>query len=882
MTERHGGNIAKLAAAAGRPAGEIFDFSANINPLGPPEWLRPLISSQVGSLVHYPDPDCTDLVLAFSERFGVCADEVLMGNGVTELLYLLPRVLGKRRALIPVPAYADYGAAAASAGMAVEMPPLREEKGFIPDIAEIDAVLRGDEALFLGRPNNPTGHFLPADAIRDLACRRPATRFVVDEAFADFVTGESLLDRGGNPQGKTAPSAPGETGSADRELQGGRPANLVVLRSFTKFYAIPGLRLGAVVADREIIRRLRDIAPPWSVNSLAQAVGAAALRDGEYAEETRRFVGERRAELTRELEAVPGLTVYPGRANFLLVRIDRKGLTASELASRLLYEGIAICVCDNFAGLDHRFFRVAVRTAEENGRLCRSLRRVLGGAHKTAARRTPVLMFQGTGSNAGKSILAAALCRILLQDGYRIAPFKAQNMSLNSYVTRGGGEMGRAQVVQAQACRIDPDVRMNPVLLKPNSDTGSQVIVLGKPTGNMDFWEYTRDRTPLFATAREAFDSLASEYDAIVMEGAGSPGEVNLKKRDIVNMNMALYAGAPVLIVGDIDRGGVYASFIGTMEVLSERERALVKGFVVNRFRGQEAFLAEAHEYVLRHTGRPVLGVVPYLRDLGLPEEDSVSFKDGLIDGRIPAGEHVEIAVIDLAHISNFTDFDPFRIEPDVRLRVVRHPAELDSPDALILPGSKNVIGDLVGLRESGMAEKILGLARTGRTEIIGVCGGLQILGDELSDPLGIESAAGRSLPGMGLLPVRTELARAKTLKRVTARHTGSGCDVQGYEIHHGMTDGGNLAPLIRREDGETIGFGAEGGLTWGTYLHGIFDADRFRRWFIDRLRSRRGLAPLGRIAAVYDLEPAFERLAAVVRRSLDMDKVYKIMGLLK
>lgn len=191
-------------------------------------------------------------------------------------------------------------------------------------------------------------------------------------------------------------------------------------------------------------------------------------------------------------------------------------------------------------------------------------------------------------------------------------------------------------------------------------------------------------------------------------------------------MNMALYAGAPVLIVGDIDRGGVYASFIGTMEVLSERERALVKGFVVNRFRGQEAFLAEAHEYVLRHTGRPVLGVVPYLRDLGLPEEDSVSFKDGLIDGRIPAGEHVEIAVIDLAHISNFTDFDPFRIEPDVRLRVVRHPEELDSPDALILPGSKNVIGDLVGLRESGMAEKILGLARTGRTEIIGVCGGLQ------------------------------------------------------------------------------------------------------------------------------------------------------------
>ena len=494
--------------------------------------------------------------------------------------------------------------------------------------------------------------------------------------------------------------------------------------------------------------------------------------------------------------------------------------------------------------------------------------------------KTPAIMFQGTCSNAGKSVLTAALCRILLQDGLRVAPFKAQNMSLNSYVTRSGGEMGRAQVVQAQACRIDPDIRMNPVLLKPNSDTGSQVIVLGKPIGNMDFWEYTRDRTPPFSAAKEAFDSLAAEYDAIVMEGAGSPGEVNLKQRDIVNMNMALYAGAPVLIVGDIDRGGVYASFIGTMEVLSERERALVKGFVVNRFRGQEAFLAQAHEYVLRHTGRPVLGVVPYLRDLGLPEEDSVSFKDGLIEERIPAGEHVEIAVIDLAHISNFTDFDPFRIEPDVRLRVVRHPGELNTPDVVILPGSKNVIGDLAGLQESGMAEKIIKLARGGKTEIVGICGGLQILGAELSDPLGIESAPGRSLRGLGLLPVRTALAREKTLTRVAARHADSGCDVQGYEIHHGLTDGGHLAPLIRREDGETVGFGADGGLTWGTYLHGIFDADGFRRWFIDRLRVRRGLVPLGRIAAAYDLEPAFERLASVVRRSLNMDKIYKMMGL--
>jgi adenosylcobyric acid synthase len=856
MTGRHGGNIAMLAAAAGKPAGEILDFSANINPLGPPEWLRPLVSSRLGDLVHYPDPENTELAVAFAGAFGVPEEEILMGNGSTELLYLLPRVLEKRRTVIPVPAYVDYATAAAQAGLAVVQIPLNEKRGFAPDLDEIESSLAGDEIVLIASPNNPTGLTVPAAELRALALRHPETAFIADEAFADFTAEASLL-------------------------AGERPANLIVLKSLTKFYAIPGLRLGGVVAGGEIIARLRSQMPPWSVNTLAQAVGAAALSDHDYAEKTRRFVRERREELTAELRAIPGLFVYPGKANFLLVRIDGGSMSAPELARLCLADGIAIRVCDNFAGLDGRFFRLAVRTGDQNARLCRTLRKALGipwGAEPR--RRTPAIMIQGTGSNAGKSVLVAALCRILLQDGLRVAPFKAQNMSLNSYVTRDGGEMGRAQVVQAQACRIDPDVRMNPVLLKPNSDTGSQVIVLGKPVGNMDFWEYTREKTPPFAAAREAFDGLSAEYDAIVLEGAGSPGEVNLKKRDIVNMNMALYARAPVLIVGDIDRGGLYAAFIGTMEVLNERERVLVKGFVVNRFRGQEAFLAEAHAYVLRHTGRPVLGVIPYLRDLGLPEEDSVSFKDGLLEERAPAGDHVEIAVVDLPHISNFTDFDPLRIEPDVRLRIVRDPAQLGAPDAVILPGSKNVIGDLDALGKSGMAEKIAALARAGKTEIIGICGGLQILGREIADPFGIESAAGRAVAGLGLLPVRTELAREKTLTRVSARHLPSDCDLYGYEIHHGRTGAGELAPLIRREDGETIGMGVEDGLLWGTYLHGIFDADGFRRWFIDRLRARRGLAPLGRIAARYDLEPALERLADTVRKSLKMDEIYRIMGL--
>ncbi len=345
--------------------------------------------------------------------------------------------------------------------------------------------------------------------------------------------------------------------------------------------------------------------------------------------------------------------------------------------------------------------RIAVRTAEENERLCHALQDALGVTRKSVGRRMkPAVMLQGTSSNAGKSIMAAAFCRILLQDGYSVAPFKAQNMSLNSYVTRDGGEMGRAQVVQAQACRIDPDVRMNPILLKPSSDTGAQVILMGKPVGNMDVNTYIRYKPEAFTAVKEAYDSLASEHDVIILEGAGSPAEVNLKHHDIVNMTMARYARSPVILVGDIDRGGVFASFIGTMEVLAEWERALVAGFVINRFRGDKSLLDDAINYVERYTGRPTFGVVPYLQDLGLPEEDSVTFKSGPKEETRPAGDVVEIALIDLPHISNFTDFDSLRLEPDVHLSIVREPRDMGHPDVVILPGSKNVIGDLDYLEE--------------------------------------------------------------------------------------------------------------------------------------------------------------------------------------
>jgi cobyric acid synthase CobQ/L-threonine-O-3-phosphate decarboxylase len=851
----HGGNMRKLALEAGRSPEELLDFSANINPLGPPDWFRPLISSRLSSLVHYPDSDSFSLKASISSHYGVKEEDILVGNGSTEIIHSLPRALSIRGALIPVPSYSDYVNASELAGKLVEKIFLKEEEAFQCDLSLLDKKISAGQLVLIGQPNNPTGLLADPVALRTLALKHPSTFFVIDEAFFDFVEeAESLIDN--------------------------RPSNVVVLRSFTKFYAIPGLRLGYAIADPDVIRRIKKIMPLWSVNGLAQAVGEQALQDHAYALRTRAFIQQQREFLVNEMRSIPGLTIFPGKANFLLVRLDRQDVDAPALARQMLSAGIAIRVCDNFDGLDRRFFRVAVRTEDENLKLLHSLKKALRVPlpSRMGHRKTPAVMFQGTSSNAGKSILTAALCRILLQDGYRVAPFKTQNMSLNSFVTREGGEMGRAQAVQAQACRVDPDVRMNPILLKPNDDTGAQVILMGKPAGNMDVHQYIRYKPVAFEEAKKAYEGLAKEFDVIVLEGAGSPGEVNLKDHDIVNMKMARYAEAPVLLVGDIDRGGVFASFVGTMEVLSEWERKQMAGFLINRFRGKEDLLGPAIEYTRYHTGLPCLGIVPYLHDLGLPEEDSVEFKSGALDG--PFRENgIEIAVIDLPHISNFTDFDSLRIEPDVFLRIVRSTNDLNQPDAIILPGSKNVIGDLEYLRQSGLDRKILDLSNKSQTEVVGVCGGFQMLGQSVEDPYGIESSK-KVIDGLGLMPISTVMAPQKTLVRTEGTHLPSRLKVRGYEIHHGQTEGRPLIPLVVREDGQTIGAAAGKGHVWGTYLHGIFDADEFRRWFIDRLRVRRNLTAMGKVCAIYDLEPAYERLAEVVRRSLKIDEIYKLMGL--
>ena len=500
-------------------------------------------------------------------------------------------------------------------------------------------------------------------------------------------------------------------------------------------------------------------------------------------------------------------------------------------------------------------------------------------------------MVQGTASNVGKSIIATALCRIFRQDGYRVAPFKAQNMALNSFVTAGGGEMGRAQVLQAQACGLAPQVEMNPVLLKPTGNAASQVIVLGKPLGNMSARDYHLGKNmELLEIIEVALAKLRREYEIIVIEGAGSPAEVNLKDRDICNMRIAGMAGAPVLLVADIDRGGALASVVGTLALLEPDEERRVQGIIINKFRGDISLLEPALDFLERRTGKPVLGVLPYL-SLNLPAEDSVCLADATRTG--PA--EIEIAAIFLPRISNFTDLDPLALEPGVRLRYIKEGDRLGEPDMIIIPGTKNTTDDLLYLYEAGHAAAIRQAAARG-VPICGLCGGYQMLGRELHDPEHTESTRDE-LPGLGLLDVVTTFVADKVLAQAEGRvraggplfGQSTGQDVIGYEIHMGRTVlGPEAEPFLdvtRRGDQPASGHDgavASTGLVWGTYFHGIFDNDRFRAGLLGWLRQRRGLEEVtgpGQSSRLL-LDQELDRLAAESRVCLDMKAIYGLMNL--
>ncbi|MBI4876666.1 MAG: cobyric acid synthase [Acidobacteria bacterium] len=514
------------------------------------------------------------------------------------------------------------------------------------------------------------------------------------------------------------------------------------------------------------------------------------------------------------------------------------------------------------------------------------------------------LMVLGTGSHAGKSILTAALCRILANEGYRVAPFKAQNMSLNSAATPDGREIGRAQALQAEACRIAACAEMNPVLIKPSSDTGAQIVLLGRVWGQVNAWDYhTRRVEELFPTVLDSYQRLASQYDIIVLEGAGSPAEINLRERDIVNMRMARAAGAACLLVGDIDRGGVFASLLGTLELLEPWERALVRGYAINKFRGDVALLRPGLQMMEPRLGIPCAGVIPYLHDMGLDEEDGVAVEDrrrawrswrGLADSD-SVERPLRIAVAALPHMSNFTDFDALAAEPSVALAYVERAEELAGADLVILPGSKQTLDDLDWLHRRGLMAALLGRHAAG-AGIIGICGGFQMLGTRIEDPQGIESnGTACARDGLGLLPVHTVLHTEKITRpaagtvrtRAIFGRPWEETSFRGYEIHVGETvyaEGALPFADITRAGSPAIspdGAVSADGRVFGTYVHGLFDDDRFRHAFVDAVRAARGLAPpRARAHVAAEREARLDRLAAHVRQSLDMDLIRGWLGL--
>lgn len=496
-----------------------------------------------------------------------------------------------------------------------------------------------------------------------------------------------------------------------------------------------------------------------------------------------------------------------------------------------------------------------------------------------------VIMIQGTMSNAGKSLVTAGLCRVFKQDGYKVAPFKSQNMALNSFITKEGLEMGRAQVMQAEACGIEPSVNMNPILLKPTNDVGSQVIVNGEVLGNMSARDYYKKKTELIPHIMEAYNNLAKEYDIIVMEGAGSPAEINLKENDIVNMGMAKLVNSPVLLVGDIDRGGVFASIAGTLMLLEEDERKMIKGTIINKFRGDVNILKPGLDMIEEITKTPVVGVVPYM-ELDIDDEDSLSERfnnKGTVD-------LIDIAVIRLPRISNFTDFNTFEYIPGVSLRYVKSVRELKDPDMIILPGTKNTMEDLKWLRESGLETQILKQAAKGKV-IFGICGGYQMLGMELSDPFNVES--GGTMAGMGLLPTKTVFEKEKVRTRVSGNFNEvsgilaelSYVEFEGYEIHMGQTTydfNEEELTTIDNVNGEDIikNDGLYKDNVYGSYIHGIFDKEEVSKAIVESLCIDKGIdySSISTVDIEKYKEDQYDKLAEGIRNSLDMKAIYKIL----
>ena len=795
------------------------NFSSNIFSHANLDALKIFLATRLDAIGAYPEPEPRALEALIAEHCGVKQDCVLVTNGATEAIYLIAETWKELTTAIHQPTFSEYA-----------------------DACEMSGMKHGEGGMYwLCNPNNPTGTVLPKAAVLQLSAEN--RYLVLDQSYEDY-TLEPLL----------TPAEAVEAG------------NILQLHSLTKKYAVPGLRIGYVVGAPALIEQLRQHLRPWAVNALAiEAAKWLITHDVKVIPDLPAYLDEAQ-RLRNALNALPGITVQPTATNFMLCHI--KGTTAAELKEHLATRhGILIRDASNFDGLTPHHFRVAAQTREEDEVLIDELRLMIDyngqkSNHQSIINRQSSLksvMLVGTGSDVGKSVLATALCRIFLQDGYHPAPFKAQNMALNSYATPEGLEIGRAQAVQAEAAGIPCHTDMNPLLLKPQSDHTSQVVLNGRPIGNKNAYDYWRRGTSDIDFRQEvcaAFDRLAAKYNPIVMEGAGSVSELNLRDTDLVNLPMARHADAAVFLVADIDRGGVFASVYGSIALQTPEDRARIKGIIINKFRGDLLLFDDGRRLLEELCGVPVLGVIPYFKDIHIEEEDSVALVQKSMQHE--AGK-VNVAVVLLQHLSNYTDFDALERDPRIHLFYTNNVEDLHHADIIILPGTKSTLDDLLELRRNGCAQAILRAHREGTT-VIGICGGYQMLGIEVCDPNHVEGNILR-LPGLGLLPIHTTMSGEKVTRQVTFRFNGHDC--QGYEIHQGISD--TDQPIL--QNGHCI----------GTYIHGFLDnapvIETLLAPFADRLTAK--AKPFD--YAVFK-EEQYDRLANHVRQHLDLQRLYEII----
>jgi adenosylcobyric acid synthase len=862
----HGGDLHRATARFGRS--HFLDFSSNLNPFA--HFPLPDSPELHASVSRYPSAGADDLLPCLAAATNHPAHQLIPTAGAIEGIYLAARLFPNSPAIIPAPSFPDYLRAAHAAGLKIPTtdPPHADLPSLATRLSEYTD--RHPPVILLGNPNNPTGLLHSRSDLSQLVRSNIGqhAHWIIDEAFIHLVDADSpsLL-----PELHNLP-------------------NVIVIGAWTKSCAIPGLRLGYIATSNQRYQdRLRALQPPWSVNGPASLWARTHLNERLplILRQHARQIASERAHLIAAINALPGLKAYPSATNFFLVQSNT--LPGETLRDSLGFKGILL---RDHQGLrmDSNLSRSAVRTREENMRLIEALTSsvtsstVSRPAHP-AKKLAKVIAVLGSSSNSGKSWVATALCRLLANRGFRVAPFKAQNMSNNSAATPCGAEIGRAQAAQAEACRIAPSPLMNPVLLKPAGNSSSQLVVLGKAQKHIPAREYYQHIEPLRTIAHTALDHLRENFDVIVTEGAGSPVELNLMDRDIANLDPVRHANGRWLLVTDIEKGGVFAQAAGTWNLIPTPDKSSCIGLVVNKFRGDLSLFANAGEYFRNVFGAPFLGTLPFAPDLQPESEDTLSNRTQNKREKVPPSKSRRLVVrwISFPSISNAQDLEPWSTDPGIDIQSATTPEEIAQADLLILPGSKNTLADFDWLNASGLAPAIQTFAQHNRP-IVGVCGGFQMLGETLEDPHARDGTGG-TRTALGLLPVSTTFQEQKTVRQVTASFGEDSWTP--YEIHMGTT-----RPSITADPSMTHVFtcstdadrdfseGVSLNKVLGTYLHGCFESAAFRRhlcalarpdlpsdslvnpapWRLEKERIYDGMADL--LARYLNLEPILEYLA--------------------